>query len=104
MSEYIILQTIPRQTTVLFLNITDETCDTIEPDDDTIVIFAVENGNVVRQLWDGMITPDKVFSPVGTRLLGIMTSGFHGCSVYEAKRYPDGRILSGGKVIDPKSI
>lgn len=51
-----------------------------------------------------MITPNQVFSTTGTRLFGIMIGEFHGCSVYEAKRYPDGRILIGNRVIDPKSI
>ncbi len=103
MSEYIILQTIRGQATALFLDVTNGTGDTIEPDD-AVVIFAVENGNVVRQPWDGMITPNQVFSTTGTRLLGIMISEFPDCSVYEANRHPDGSISIGNKVIDPKSI
>lgn len=93
MSEYIILQTIPGQATALFLDGTNGTGDTIELDE-SIVIFAVENGTVVRQPWDGAIapTPNQVFSATGTRLLGIMIGEFHGCSVFEANRHPDGSI------------
>ena len=97
MSEYIIFQTIQGQATALFLDVTSGTGDTIEPDD-TIVIFAVENGTVVRQPWDGVITPDKVFSATETRLLGIMIGESNGCSVFEANRHTDGSISTGERV------
>ncbi len=105
MSEYIILQNIPGQATALFLDVTDGTADAINPDD-TVIIFAVENGTVVRQPWDGAIapTPNQVFSATGTRLLGIMTEEFHDCSVYKVNRQPDGSISFGDRVIDPSSI
>ena len=102
MSEYIIFQTIQGQATALFLDVTNGTGDTIEPDD-TIVIFAVENGTVVRQPWDGVITPDRVFSTTGTRLLGIMIGESHDCSVFKANLHTDGSISIGERV-DPSSV
>ena len=102
MSEYIILQTTQGQATALFLDVTNGTGDTIELDD-TIIIFAVENGTVVRQPWDGVITPDRVFSTTGTRLLGIMIGESHDCSVFKANLHTDGSISIGERV-DPSSV
>jgi hypothetical protein len=102
MSKYVIFQTIPGQARALFLDVANGTDDAIELDE-SVVIFAVENGDVVRQPWDGVITPDKVFSATETRLLGIMIGEFHDCSVFEANLHPNGSI-SIGKQVDPSSV
>ena len=102
MSKYVIFQTIPGQARALFLDVANGTGDAIELDE-SVVIFAVENGDVVRQPWDGVITPDKVFSATETRLLGIMIGEFHDCSVFEANLHPNGSI-SIGKQVDPSSV